>query len=211
MPSSLAPATPDRDSRGGASIADHLPIIRPALILTAAFLGSRLLGLARDVAIGAQFGTTRDLDLYIAAFRLPDFIFNLLAGGALGSALVPVFARTLTQTQREALWRLVSAVATLMILSCGGAALILAAVAPWVVPVNTTTSGGKLIFHVFGALAEFERDLIGECTTAGLATVRRRCSKLGRPRSLTPEQGECMGGLADEGSGGGGHGGFLLG
>ena len=135
MPSSLAPATPDRDSRGGASIADHLPIIRPALILTAAFLGSRLLGLARDVAIGAQFGTTRDLDLYIAAFRLPDFIFNLLAGGALGSALVPVFARTLTQTQREALWRLVSAVATLMILSCGGAALILAAVAPWVVPV----------------------------------------------------------------------------
>ena len=56
--------------------------------------------------------------------------------------------------------------------------------------IDSTTSGGKLIFHVFGALAEFERDLIGECTTAGLATVRRRCSKLGRPRSLTPEQVE---------------------
>ena len=40
--------------------------------------------------------------------------------------------------------------------------------------IDTTTSGGKLIFHVFGALAEFERDLIGERTHAGLAAARAR-------------------------------------
>ncbi len=50
--------------------------------------------------------------------------------------------------------------------------------------IDTTSSGGKLIFHVFGALAEFERDLIRERTRAGLAAARARGRKGGRPRSL---------------------------
>src|SRR4051812_23943205 len=50
--------------------------------------------------------------------------------------------------------------------------------------IDTTTSGGKLIFHVFGALAEFERDLIRERTQAGLQAPRARGRKGGRPRSL---------------------------
>jgi DNA invertase Pin-like site-specific DNA recombinase len=49
--------------------------------------------------------------------------------------------------------------------------------------IDTTTSGGKLIFHVFGALAEFERDLIRERTNAGLASARARGRKGGRPRA----------------------------
>ena len=49
--------------------------------------------------------------------------------------------------------------------------------------IDTTTSGGKLIFHVFGALAEFERDLIRERTQAGLAAARARGRQGGRPRS----------------------------
>src|SRR5205807_3105608 len=48
--------------------------------------------------------------------------------------------------------------------------------------IDTTTSGGKLIFHVFGALAEFERDIIRERTLAGLAAARARGRKGGRPR-----------------------------
>src|SRR5579871_2711480 len=48
---------------------------------------------------------------------------------------------------------------------------------------DTTTPGGKLIFHIFGALAEFERDLIKERTQAGLAAARARGRKGGRPRS----------------------------
>ena len=49
---------------------------------------------------------------------------------------------------------------------------------------DTTTSGGKLVFHIFGALAEFERELIRERTMAGLAAARARGRKGGRPRKL---------------------------
>ena len=49
---------------------------------------------------------------------------------------------------------------------------------------DTTTSGGKLIFHIFGALAEFERNLIQERTQAGLAAARARGRKGGRPYAL---------------------------
>jgi DNA invertase Pin-like site-specific DNA recombinase len=50
--------------------------------------------------------------------------------------------------------------------------------------IDTTTSGGKLVFHVFGALAEFERDLVRERTQAGLAAARARGRLGGRPRKL---------------------------
>jgi DNA invertase Pin-like site-specific DNA recombinase len=50
--------------------------------------------------------------------------------------------------------------------------------------IDTTTSGGKLIFHIFGALAEFERNLIRERTMAGLRAARARGRQGGRPRSL---------------------------
>ena len=50
--------------------------------------------------------------------------------------------------------------------------------------IDTTTSGGKLIFHMFGALAEFERDVIRERTQAGLQAARARGRQGGRPRVL---------------------------
>src|SRR5512142_2999796 len=52
--------------------------------------------------------------------------------------------------------------------------------------IDTTTSGGKLVFHVFGALAEFERDLIRERTQAALLAARARGRLGGRPRALDP-------------------------
>ena len=54
--------------------------------------------------------------------------------------------------------------------------------------IDTTTPGGKMIFHVFGALAEFERELIRERTNAGLKAAKDRGVKLGRPRSLDDDQ-----------------------
>lgn len=54
--------------------------------------------------------------------------------------------------------------------------------------VDTTTSGGKLVFHVFGALAEFERELIRERTKAGLAAARSRGRLGGRPKKLSDKQ-----------------------
>jgi DNA invertase Pin-like site-specific DNA recombinase len=50
--------------------------------------------------------------------------------------------------------------------------------------IDTSTPGGKLIFHLMGALAEFERDLIRERTNAGLAAARARGRRGGRPRKL---------------------------
>src|SRR2546421_9620014 len=50
--------------------------------------------------------------------------------------------------------------------------------------IDTTTSGGKLIFHIFGALAEFERDIIRERTNAGLQSARARGRLGGRPKAL---------------------------
>ena len=52
---------------------------------------------------------------------------------------------------------------------------------------DTVTSGGELVFHVFGALGEFERDLIREPTMAGLAAVRARGRRCGR-RGLSAEK-----------------------
>ena len=54
--------------------------------------------------------------------------------------------------------------------------------------IDTTSSGGRLVFHVFAALAEFERDLIRERTNAGLAAARARGRKGGRPPALSADQ-----------------------
>ena len=54
--------------------------------------------------------------------------------------------------------------------------------------IDTTTSGGKLIFHVFGALAEFERELIRERTRAGLTAAHARGRKGGRPKKMSAKQ-----------------------
>ena len=64
--------------------------------------------------------------------------------------------------------------------------------------IDTTTSGGKLIFHIFGALAEFERNLIRERTKAGLAAARARGKKGGRRKMLDGEKAQRLYKLYDE-------------
>ena len=54
--------------------------------------------------------------------------------------------------------------------------------------IDTTTPGGRLIFHVFGALAEFEREIISERTKAGLAAAKARGRCGGRPRLMDQEK-----------------------
>ena len=56
--------------------------------------------------------------------------------------------------------------------------------------IDTTTSGGKLVFHIFGALAEFEREIIRERTNAGLSAARARGRKGGRPKALSKSKAE---------------------
>ena len=54
--------------------------------------------------------------------------------------------------------------------------------------IDTSTPAGKLVFHLFGALAEFERDLVRERTLAGLQAARARGRTGGRPTVRTPEK-----------------------
>jgi DNA invertase Pin-like site-specific DNA recombinase len=62
--------------------------------------------------------------------------------------------------------------------------------------IDTTTSGGKLVFHIFGALAEFEREIIKERTQAGLQSARARGRQGGRPKALTEKQVQMLRELA---------------
>jgi DNA invertase Pin-like site-specific DNA recombinase len=54
--------------------------------------------------------------------------------------------------------------------------------------IDTTTSGGKLVFHIFGSMAEFEREIIRERTLARLASARSRGRKGGRPKALSDKE-----------------------
>lgn len=65
--------------------------------------------------------------------------------------------------------------------------------------IDTTTPGGRLHFHMLGALAEFERSLIAERTKEGMAEARRRGRPLGRKPALSPGQVEHARLLMDEG------------
>ena len=65
--------------------------------------------------------------------------------------------------------------------------------------IDTTTPGGKLFFHMMGALAEFERDLIVERTKAGMDAARKRGQHIGRPKKLDHAQIEHARALIDQG------------
>lgn len=97
------------------------------------FVLSRALGLVREVVIGAQFGTSAELDSYLAAFRVPDLLFQLMAGGALASAFIPTFSVRLTRGGRAAAWRLASIVLNLVVVVMTLAAIVAMIVAPWLV------------------------------------------------------------------------------
>jgi DNA invertase Pin-like site-specific DNA recombinase len=62
--------------------------------------------------------------------------------------------------------------------------------------IDTTTSGGKLVFHIFGALAEFEREIIRERTTAGLDAARSRGKVGGRPKALSAKERQMLRNMA---------------
>ncbi len=78
------------------------------------FIVSRVLGLVREIAISYQFGTSSALDAYIAAFRIPDLLFNLVAGGALASAFIPPFTKLLAVGDTRGGWRLATQVINLV-------------------------------------------------------------------------------------------------
>jgi putative peptidoglycan lipid II flippase len=95
------------------------------IIVTAASLLSRILGFVRLVVIARAVPDTAALDAFYQAFSIPDFLFQLVAAGALASALVPVIAALFARGESTRAWRVISTVTTLIL----GALLVLVVLA----------------------------------------------------------------------------------
>lgn len=126
-----APTAPPADAGGGSTIRT---IARAGLVVTLAFAISRVLGYARYVVIGTTFDAGRDLDAFFAAFRIPDFLFQLVAAGAMSSALIPVVSGLVAHREEARAWRVVSTVTTLMLAALGLLALVVLVFADVLVP-----------------------------------------------------------------------------
>jgi len=90
-------------------------VISAAFVITLAGLVSRILGLFRDRFLASTFGAGDTLDVYYAAFRVPDLIYNVLILGALGAAFIPVFTGLISEKKEEAAWQVANGILNLAI------------------------------------------------------------------------------------------------
>src|SRR5436309_2898145 len=98
--------TPEAAPPGSRPAASALPdrmrkVAEAALVVMTGFLLSRILGAVRNIVIAAHFGTGTQFDAYVAAIALPDLVFQVLVGGAVGSAFIPVFKRYITRGEED--------------------------------------------------------------------------------------------------------------
>ncbi len=113
-------------------------VVRSATLVAFFFTVDKLLGLVRDAAIGHAFGASPDLDAYYAAFELPDALFNVVAGLAMATALIPVLSSYLVMDENgnnsapEA-WRLVSTVINWALLIVAVVSVIASVFAPQII------------------------------------------------------------------------------
>ena len=119
-------------------------LARAGLIVSSAFLLSRLLGYVRGSVMAAVFGLSAQLDAFSAAFRLPDLMFQLVAAGALSAALVPIISALLATDEQRRAWRVVSTVATLVLVALLVLAVVFFVAAPLIVPLITEFEGDQL-------------------------------------------------------------------
>jgi putative peptidoglycan lipid II flippase len=92
---------------------------KAAGIIGLAVMCSRILGLARELIFAALFGGGRALDAFTVAFRIPNLLRDLFAEGALSTAFVTTFSKTIARGGDEAAWRLANKVATMTALVLG--------------------------------------------------------------------------------------------
>ena len=113
-------------------------LARAGLIVSAAFLVSRVLGWLRLVVIADAVPNPAELDAFFAAFRIPDLLFQLVAAGALSSALIPIVADVLETDGEQLAWRIVSTVTNLMLSALLVLALFVLVFADRLVPIYTS-------------------------------------------------------------------------
>lgn len=106
---------------------------RNTLLVAAAFGLAAGAGLLRNILIAQRFDLGAGLDAYYAAFKLPDLLFTIIAGGALATAFIPVFADFVSADDRAGAWRLASAITNWVALIVTGLALLAGLLAPLLV------------------------------------------------------------------------------
>ncbi|GLV59021.1 lipid II flippase MurJ [Dictyobacter sp. S3.2.2.5] len=115
---------------GGGLSLRRFSVLEGAFLLMLALMTSRVLGVVRQVIFNALFGAGPDANAYYAAARLPDTLYNLIAGGALINAFIPVFlAYEKEKGDREA-WRLTSLVFNMLLVAMTAVLLIGEYIAP---------------------------------------------------------------------------------
>lgn len=107
-------------------------IARAAGTVVLAILLGQIMGLARSMLVASQFPAF-ERDAFFVANRVSETLFNLIAAGALGSAFLPTFTGLLVNNERDAAWKLASAMGNLVTLSLSFLALISAVFAPQIV------------------------------------------------------------------------------
>ena len=105
-------------------------IAQAAVIVALGNVSSRCLGLIRETVISHLFGATGMVSAFRVASIVPTMIYDLLVGGMISAALVPVFSDYVTSLRRDELWRLASALFTLVAIALSGVVLILEVAAP---------------------------------------------------------------------------------
>ena len=108
-------------------------IARAAGIVMTAFVFSQIAGLVRQILVADAFGTNLDMDAFNAANRVAETLFNLVAGGALGSAFIPTFTGLLAKEKKREAWQLASAVSNWVLIVLIALSLLIAIFAPQVV------------------------------------------------------------------------------
>jgi putative peptidoglycan lipid II flippase len=106
---------------------------RSAVVVGAAVMGSRLMGVVREQVFAYMFGASKLSDVFIAAFRIPNLLRDLFAEGALSTAFTTTFTKTWTKEGPAASWKLAQVVLSTLILALGIICLLGIAFAPLVV------------------------------------------------------------------------------
>jgi putative peptidoglycan lipid II flippase len=104
-----------------------------SLVVMGGFVISKVIGVVRQSIIARTFGASEQLDAYYAAFKLPDLLLTLIAGGAIATTFIPIFAGYLTRGDTRRAWRLASAVLNILLIAMGAVSLVAALLAPWLV------------------------------------------------------------------------------
>src|SRR3989344_1645857 len=114
-----------------------------ALILGVASLASRLVGLLRERVLTTTLGAGPTFDSFVAAFRIPDLLFNLVVLGALSASFIPLFTDKLVRGDRAEALDFALAVMNMMLLIVGGLSICLMLLAPVLVPLITPGFSGE--------------------------------------------------------------------